>query len=86
FQQRVSRFGLLNALSQTLCKLTAPGVPDIYQGNETWDFSLVDPDNRRPVDYMKRRSMLSSLESAVMDDCIDRDLIRSLGANLHDGR
>lgn len=86
FQQRVSRFGLLNALSQTLCKLTAPGVPDIYQGNETWDFSLVDPDNRRPVDYVKRRSMLSSLECAVMDDCIDRDLIRSLGANLHDGR
>ncbi len=58
FQHRVSRFGLLNALSQTLCKLTAPGVPDIYQGNELWDFSLVDPDNRRPVDYAKRRRLL----------------------------
>jgi len=51
FQRRVARFGLLNSLSQTLCKLTAPGVPDIYQGNEIWDFSLVDPDNRRAVDY-----------------------------------
>jgi (1->4)-alpha-D-glucan 1-alpha-D-glucosylmutase len=86
FQQRISHFGLLNSLSQTLCKLTAPGVPDIYQGNETWDFSLVDPDNRRPVDYVKRRAMLSSLKGAEMDDCIDRDLIRSVAENLSDGR
>jgi len=47
FQQRISQYGLLNSLAQTLLKLTAPGVPDTYQGTEVWDFSLVDPDNRR---------------------------------------
>ncbi len=57
-QRLISRFGLLNSLSQTLIKLTVPGVPDIYQGNELWDLSLVDPDNRRPVDYELRRGML----------------------------
>lgn len=50
--------GYVNALGQTLLKLTAPGVPDIYQGQEVWDFSLVDPDNRRPVDYAIRRDLL----------------------------
>jgi (1->4)-alpha-D-glucan 1-alpha-D-glucosylmutase len=65
FQRRVARFGLLNSLSQTLCKLTAPGVPDIYQGNELWDFSLVDPDNRRPVDYQGRRAALEELERSA---------------------
>ncbi len=61
FQQRVARIGLWNSLSQTLLKLTSPGVPDIYQGNELWDFSLVDPDNRRPVDYIHRRHVFESL-------------------------
>jgi len=65
FQRPVARFGLLNGLSQTLCKLTAPGVPDIYQGNEIWDFSLVDPDNRRAVDYPCRRALLSELQYAA---------------------
>jgi (1->4)-alpha-D-glucan 1-alpha-D-glucosylmutase len=86
FVRRVSRYGLLNAMSQTLCKLTAPGVPDIYQGNEIWDFSLVDPDNRRPVDYQKRRSLLASLEAIDMDSCVDRGLMQSLVASLNDGR
>ncbi len=86
FQRRISRFGLLNAMSQTLCKLTAPGVPDLYQGNEIWDFSLVDPDNRRPVDYMHRRRMLAELEGIDMDRCVDRGLISSLTANMRDGR
>jgi (1->4)-alpha-D-glucan 1-alpha-D-glucosylmutase len=86
FQRRISRFGLLNAMSQTLCKLTAPGVPDIYLGNETWDFSLVDPDNRRPVDYQKRRTMLASLESMDMDACVDRGLMKSLVEGIRDGR
>ena len=85
-QRRISRFGLLNALSQTLCKLTAPGVPDIYQGNEIWDFSLVDPDNRRPVDYSKRRAMLAALQAMDMDTCIERGLMQSLVTSLHDGR
>ena len=57
----VARLGAINSLSQTLLKLTSPGVPDIYQGNEIWDFSLVDPDNRRPVDYLVRRSILDTL-------------------------
>ncbi len=59
----IAWFGMCNSLTLTLLKLTCPGVPDIYQGNETYDLSLVDPDNRRPVDYAKRRSMLDELES-----------------------
>ncbi|MBC3498222.1 malto-oligosyltrehalose synthase [Pseudomonas sp. SWRI100] len=50
--------GALNGLVQTLLRMTMPGVPDLYQGNEYWDFSLVDPDNRRPVDYALRRRTL----------------------------
>src|SRR5262249_44150303 len=61
FQQRISHYGLFNSLSQTLLKITMPGVPDLYQGTELWDFSLVDPDNRRPVDYERRRTMLREL-------------------------
>jgi (1->4)-alpha-D-glucan 1-alpha-D-glucosylmutase len=53
--------GRINSLSQTLLKLTAPGVPDLYQGTELWDLSLVDPDNRRPVDFARRRAMLDAL-------------------------
>ena len=51
--------GRVNSLSQTLLKLTAPGVPDVYQGTELWDLSLVDPDNRRPVDFAHRRALLA---------------------------
>jgi (1->4)-alpha-D-glucan 1-alpha-D-glucosylmutase len=51
----------LNSLSQSLLKLTVPGVPDVYQGNEIWDFSLVDPDNRRPVDFDLRKRLLTDL-------------------------
>jgi (1->4)-alpha-D-glucan 1-alpha-D-glucosylmutase len=54
-------FGILNSLSMALLKMTSPGVPDIYQGNETVDYSLVDPDNRRPVDYAAREQMLENL-------------------------
>jgi len=54
--------GLLNSLTMTIVKLTAPGVPDFYQGNEVLDYSLVDPDNRRPVDYDRRRALLDSLQ------------------------
>ena len=59
--QRIFIAGALNGLTQTLFKLAAPGVPDIYQGTELWDFSLVDPDNRRPVDFDERRGMLAQL-------------------------
>ncbi|MGI9049567.1 MAG: malto-oligosyltrehalose synthase [Rubrobacteraceae bacterium] len=62
FASRIARAGALNSLSQTLVKLTSPGVPDIYQGNELWDLSLVDPDNRRPVDYALRHELLTGLK------------------------
>jgi len=61
FQKRVSRYGIWNSLSQTLIKLTAPGIPDIYQGSELWNFSFVDPDNRQAVDYAKRMSYLREI-------------------------
>ncbi|MBN1306422.1 MAG: malto-oligosyltrehalose synthase [Chitinispirillaceae bacterium] len=59
FAQKISWFGLLNSLSQAILKCTAPGVPDFYQGTELLDFSLVDPDNRRPVDYSMREALLA---------------------------
>ena len=65
FARRVAYFGQFNSLSQVLLKLTLPGVPDIYQGTEIWDFSLVDPDNRRPVDYNLRQSLLAQLEEEI---------------------
>ena len=58
---KVAHFGAFNALSQQLLKLTSPGVPDVYQGTELWDFGLVDPDNRRPVDYARRTRLLRDL-------------------------
>jgi (1->4)-alpha-D-glucan 1-alpha-D-glucosylmutase len=62
FQRKISRFGMFNSLSQTLLKITSPGVPDFYQGTEIWNFSLVDPDNRRPVDYSVRKALLQGLK------------------------
>ena len=67
----VARMGAINSLSQVLLKLTAPGVPDVYQGNEIWDFSLVDPDNRRPVDYLERKKMLDALKGADPGELLD---------------
>lgn len=63
FQRPVAKAGMLNSLSQVLLKTASPGVPDFYQGTELWDFSLVDPDNRRPVDFSLRKKLLSSLAS-----------------------
>ncbi len=68
FERRLSNLGLLNSLSQTLLKLTAAGVADTFQGSEIWDFSLVDPDNRRPVDYGVRQKMLEDLKRAIPTD------------------
>lgn len=62
FQKMISLYGMYNSLSQTLLKITSPGVPDFYQGTEIWNFSLVDPDNRRPVDYKKRVKILSEIK------------------------
>jgi (1->4)-alpha-D-glucan 1-alpha-D-glucosylmutase len=79
--RRMARFGFLNSLAQTLCKLTAPGVPDVYQGNEIWDDSLVDPDNRRPVDYELRRRLLAEVKSWTSREHLQAGL-----AALEDGR
>lgn len=62
FVGRVARPGLWNAISRTLIHLTAPGLPDMYQGDELWNFTLVDPDNRQPVDFQLRRALLADLE------------------------
>jgi len=64
--------GRINSLSQTLIKLTAPGIPDIYQGTELWDLSLVDPDNRRPVDFEMRRRLLSEIQDATPELILNR--------------
>jgi (1->4)-alpha-D-glucan 1-alpha-D-glucosylmutase len=86
-RQRVSGLGLLNSLAQTVIKLTAPGVPDTYQGTDLWDFSLVDPDNRRPVDYSKRARLLETLR---LRELTSREalapLARELLASKNDGR
>ncbi|MGZ5466201.1 MAG: malto-oligosyltrehalose synthase [Thermoanaerobaculia bacterium] len=63
FHKRIAFHGFLNSLAQVVVKALSPGVPDFYQGTELWDFSLVDPDNRRPVDYEHRASLLASLGS-----------------------
>jgi (1->4)-alpha-D-glucan 1-alpha-D-glucosylmutase len=86
FVPAVAFFGAINSLAQTLLKLTAPGVPDIYQGTELWDLSLVDPDNRRPVDFAVRKRMLQVLqnEASIAGDL--RSLAAELLANYQDGR
>ncbi len=87
FQRRIARFGLFNSLSQTLIKLTVPGVPDIYQGCELWDFSLVDPDNRRPVDFGCRRTLLDALQTLATQTSEQRRAeVFALSGTLEDGR
>src|SRR5262249_34973356 len=83
FHRPLSRIAMMNSLSQSLLKLTSPGLPDIYQGNELWDFSLVDPDNRRRVDYVRRRSMLENLRQKA---ACGPELCRELTENMEDGR
>lgn len=63
--------GLVNGLAQQVLKLTSPGVPDIYQGTEFWDDSLVDPDNRRPVDFDARTEALAALDQTSIDDLVE---------------
>src|SRR5437868_12035227 len=69
FTQRIAAAGAVNSLAQLLLKLTAPGVPDLYQGTEDWDFSLVDPDNRRPADFARRQKRLPG---PTVRDALDR--------------
>jgi len=85
FLPAVMYFGAMNSLTQTLLKLTCPGVPDIYQGQEMWDFSLVDPDNRRPVDFDRRRQLASELCAQARTGDL-RDLCHELLQDYRDGR
>lgn len=86
FASEMARIGLWNSLSQTLLKLTAPGVPDIYQGTELWDFSLVDPDNREPVDYQLRRRLIAELRRRSQNATQRAALANELVASAKDGR
>ncbi len=72
FIRRLSDAAAINSLAQVLIKLTAPGVPDIYQGCELWDFSLVDPDNRRPVDFARRQNLLGTAGSMTAEKIWER--------------
>lgn len=84
---RFAWFGMLNSVSMALIKMTSPGVPDIYQGNEILDLSLVDPDNRRSVDYRSRQAKLASLEALAREPWPRRrDLLKRLFAAPYDGR
>jgi (1->4)-alpha-D-glucan 1-alpha-D-glucosylmutase len=86
-QQAIAHHGIWNALAQTLLKIAAPGVPDIYQGCELWDFSLADPDNRRPVDYEQRQQHLTALRQRCQRSTAARlELVRELLHARDDGR
>jgi (1->4)-alpha-D-glucan 1-alpha-D-glucosylmutase len=84
FADKVARAGMLNSLSQVLLKIASPGVPDFYQGSELWDLSLVDPDNRRPVDYAIRQSMLAEITCVAATEPLA--LTKQLFARPDDGR
>lgn len=87
FNERIGYCGMLNSLSQLVLKLTSPGVPDIYQGSEIWDYSLVDPDNRRRVDFDLRARMLSNLDLRIIKyegrrNLLARDLVSEMESGL----
>ncbi len=84
FRSKTTDFGIVNSLSQVLLKFTAPGVPDVYQGTELWDFSLVDPDNRRAVNYEKRQAWLEELDSTDLRKL--ENLWEDLWENRYDAR
>jgi len=87
FQQRIARLGVMNSLSQLILKIGSPGVPDFYQGAELWDLSLVDPDNRRAVDFDQRARYLEEME-AMLEGCggAQRAYVRGLLEHWEDGR
>ncbi|HLO47580.1 MAG TPA: malto-oligosyltrehalose synthase [Kamptonema sp.] len=84
FWKRVAQYGIFNSLSQTLLKATAPGVPDFYQGTEFWDLSHVDPDNRRPVDFERRVTVLREIKEKAQGDILK--LIEELISTREDAR
>jgi (1->4)-alpha-D-glucan 1-alpha-D-glucosylmutase len=84
FQRSISQFGVLNSITQTIVKITAPGVPDFYQGTVLWDFSFIDPDNRRPVDFDVRKSYLKDIAKKEKSDIMG--LLAELLEAREDGR
>jgi (1->4)-alpha-D-glucan 1-alpha-D-glucosylmutase len=84
FQKKIAHFGVFNSLSQLLLKIASPGLPDFYQGSELWDLSLVDPDNRRSVDYAKRESLLRELKQRARAGGLA--LVAELLSTKEDGR
>jgi (1->4)-alpha-D-glucan 1-alpha-D-glucosylmutase len=70
FAERIAWHGALNSLAQLVLRLTSPGIPDVYQGTELWDLSLVDPDNRRPVDFAARDALLSEIAEVPPEDLV----------------
>jgi maltooligosyl trehalose synthase (EC 5.4.99.15) len=84
FQKKIGYYGTFNSLSQVLLKITSPGIPDFYQGTELWDLNLVDPDNRRPVEFEKRKKFLQDITTKEKQDILG--LIKELSANKADGR
>jgi (1->4)-alpha-D-glucan 1-alpha-D-glucosylmutase len=84
FQKMVAFYGMFNSLSQTLIKIASPGIPDFYQGTEFWDLNLVDPDNRRPVDFSLRTWLFNEMKSREADDI--QKLISELLFTKEDGR
>jgi len=89
FAKRVAWLGMLNSLSQTVLKIASPGVPDFYQGTELWDLSLVDPDNRAPVNYARRQEFLDQMEPLLADSAGASEAgpaVAEMLANWQDGR
>jgi len=87
FHREIARYGVYNSLSQVLLKIAAPGIPDFYQGTELWDFSLVDPDNRRPVDYGTRTGFLEDFQPlCAVQESNQRRLVQEMLATVPDGR
>jgi (1->4)-alpha-D-glucan 1-alpha-D-glucosylmutase len=85
FEEQIARMGVRNSLAQLVLKMTVPGVPDIYQGSELWNLSLVDPDNRRPVDFTERRRLLGELKTNCCAGEMQRDL-QDMLEHWHDGK
>ncbi len=85
FVRKIARIGAVHSLAQAVLKLASPGVADIYQGSELWDFNLVDPDNRRPVDYGRRAGFLDLIRDRLGAGSSRAELARELFADFENG-
>jgi len=84
FKDKIAHYGVFYSLGQTLVKITAPGIPDIYQGTELWDLSYVDPDNRRPVDYHLREKYLEEIQA--LQENPGEGILQSMRSRYADGK